>query len=150
MFSILIPTWNNLALLQLCVRSIRDNSAFPTMVAHMVGVGEETGNLDGMLEKIADFYEDEVAAAVKALTSILEPIMRAHGVAWGTPGLKAASLDHAMWWHRDGRVDEWVLYEQESPVALGGRGLSFGRIFSRDGTLLATVAQEGMVRVPTA
>jgi acyl-CoA thioesterase-2 len=55
-----------------------------------------------------------------------------------------------MWWHRDGRVDEWVLYEQESPVALGGRGLSFGRIFSRDGTLLATVAQEGMVRVPTA
>lgn len=82
--------------------------------------------------------------------SILEPIMRAHGVAWGTPGLKAASLDHAMWWHRDGRVDEWLLYEQESPVALGGRGLSFGRIFSRDGTLLATVAQEGMVRVPIA
>jgi acyl-CoA thioesterase-2 len=80
--------------------------------------------------------------------SILEPVMRAHGVAWGTPGLKAASLDHAMWWHRDGRVDEWLLYEQESPVALGGRGLSFGRIFSRDGVLLATVAQEGMVRVP--
>jgi acyl-CoA thioesterase-2 len=81
--------------------------------------------------------------------AILEPIMRAHGVSWGTPGLKVASLDHAMWWHRDGRVDEWLLYEQESPVALGGRGLSFGRIFSRDGTLLATVAQEGMVRVPT-
>ena len=54
---------------------LRQSSAFPTMVAHMVGVGEETGNLDGMLEKIADFYEDEVAAAVKALTSILEPIM---------------------------------------------------------------------------
>jgi acyl-CoA thioesterase-2 len=82
--------------------------------------------------------------------AILEPIMRAHSVAWGTPGLKAASLDHAMWWHRDGRVDEWLLYEQESPVAQGGRGLSFGRIFSRDGTLLATVAQEGMVRVPTS
>ncbi|MEX0993706.1 MAG: type II secretion system F family protein [Solirubrobacterales bacterium] len=54
---------------------LRASAAFPTMVAHMVGVGEETGNLDGMLEKIADFYEDEVAAAVKALTSILEPIM---------------------------------------------------------------------------
>jgi type IV pilus assembly protein PilC len=45
------------------------------MVAHMVGVGEETGDLDGMLGKVADFYEDEVAAAIKALTSILEPVM---------------------------------------------------------------------------
>jgi len=80
--------------------------------------------------------------------SILEPIMRAHGVAWGTPGLKAASLDHAMWWHRFGRVDEWLLYVQESPNAIGGRGLSLGRIYSRDGVLLASVAQEGMVRVP--
>ncbi len=52
--------------------------------------------------------------------SILEPIMRRHGVAWGTPGLKSASLDHAMWWHRDGRADEWVLYTQESPSAQGG------------------------------
>jgi type IV pilus assembly protein PilC len=54
---------------------LRKNHMFPTMVAHMVGVGEETGNLDGMLGKIADFYEDEVAAVVKALTSILEPVM---------------------------------------------------------------------------
>ncbi|UWD83693.1 acyl-CoA thioesterase II [Curtobacterium flaccumfaciens] len=82
--------------------------------------------------------------------SILEPIMRRHGVAWGTPGIKSASLDHAMWWHRDGRADEWILYTQESPSAQGGRGLAFGRMFSRDGKLLATVAQEGMMRVPTA
>jgi type IV pilus assembly protein PilC len=54
---------------------LRQSAAFPTMVAHMVSVGEETGNLDGMLDKVADFYEDEVAAAVKALTSILEPVM---------------------------------------------------------------------------
>ena len=81
--------------------------------------------------------------------SILEPIMRAHGVSWGTRGLKAASLDHAMWWHRPGRVDEWMLYAQESPNAIGGRGLSLGRIYSRDGVLLASVAQEGMVRVPS-
>ena len=80
--------------------------------------------------------------------SILEPIIRGHGVSWGTPGLKAASLDHAMWWHRFGRVDEWMLYVQESPNAIGGRGLSLGRIYSRDGVLLASVAQEGMVRVP--
>jgi type IV pilus assembly protein PilC len=54
---------------------LRKSDKFPTMVAHMVGVGEETGNLDGMLGKIADFYEDEVAAVIKALTSILEPVM---------------------------------------------------------------------------
>jgi acyl-CoA thioesterase-2 len=53
-----------------------------------------------------------------------------------------------MWWHRFGRVDEWLLYVQESPNAIGGRGLSTGRIFSREGLLLATVAQEGMIRIP--
>ncbi len=81
--------------------------------------------------------------------SLLEPILRRHGVSWSTPGLKVASLDHAMWWHRFGRVDEWMLYTQESPTATGGRGLSLGRIYNREGTLLASVAQEGMVRVPT-
>jgi acyl-CoA thioesterase-2 len=80
--------------------------------------------------------------------SILESNLRAHGLTWGHPGLKAASLDHAMWWHRPGRVDDWLLYVQESPNAIGGRGLSFGRIFARDGSLLASVAQEGMIRVP--
>lgn len=80
--------------------------------------------------------------------TILEPILRAHSLAWGSPGLKAASLDHAMWWHRFARVDEWMLYVQESPNAIGGRGLSTGRIYSRDGMLIASVAQEGMVRIP--
>ena len=80
--------------------------------------------------------------------SILESIFRRHGIAWSTPNLKAASLDHAMWWHRFGRVDEWMLYVQESPNAIGGRGLSTGRIYDREGHLLASVAQEGMVRVP--
>jgi len=80
--------------------------------------------------------------------TLLEPIYRRHGVAFVTPGLKAASLDHAMWWHRPARVDEWLLYVQESPNAVGGRGLSLGRIYDRAGTLVASVAQEGMVRVP--
>ncbi|WP_394552312.1 acyl-CoA thioesterase [Agromyces sp. MMS24-JH15] len=82
--------------------------------------------------------------------SILEPVLRGHGVAWATPGLKVASLDHAMWWHRDARADEWLLYTQESPAAGGGRGLSLGRIHTRDGVLVASVAQEGMIRVPGA
>lgn len=80
--------------------------------------------------------------------TIQESILRAHGVSWATPGLKVASLDHAMWWHRFGRVDEWMLYVQESPSARGGRGLATGRIYAADGTLLASVAQEIMVRVP--
>ena len=80
--------------------------------------------------------------------TIQESILRAHGISWATPGLKVASLDHAMWWHRPGRVDDWVLYVQESPSARGGRGLATGRIYARDGMLLASVAQEITVRVP--
>ena len=80
--------------------------------------------------------------------TIQEPVLRAHGIAWSHPGLKVASLDHAMWWHRAARVDEWLLYVQESPSAGGGRGLSTGRIFDREGRLVATIAQEIMVRVP--
>lgn len=82
--------------------------------------------------------------------TIQESILRAHGLSWATPGLKVASLDHAMWWHRFGRVDEWMLYVQESPSARGGRGLATGRVYAADGTLMASVAQEIMVRVPDA
>ncbi|MET2012496.1 acyl-CoA thioesterase II [Microbacterium chocolatum] len=90
------------------------------------------------------------AAALAYLSdlTIQEPVLRAHGLPWITPGLKVASLDHAMWWHRPGRVDDWLLYVQESPSARGGRGLSTGRVFSREGILLASVAQEIMVRAP--
>lgn len=111
-------------------------------VAHQAVWLKATGRLpdDPNLHRAALAYASDY--------SILEPIFRRHGVAWSTPGLKAASLDHAMWFHRFGRVDEWMLYVQESPNATGGRGLSLGRIFSRDGVLLASVAQEGMVRVP--
>jgi acyl-CoA thioesterase-2 len=53
-----------------------------------------------------------------------------------------------MWFHRPARVDEWLLYVQESPTAQSGRGLAMGRIFSRQGQLIASIAQEGMIRVP--
>ncbi|GAA2232554.1 acyl-CoA thioesterase II [Herbiconiux moechotypicola] len=78
--------------------------------------------------------------------TVLEPVMRRHGVAWARPDLKLASLDHAMWWHRFARADEWLLYTQRSPSASGGRGLAFGEIYDRGGRLIASVAQEGMVR----
>lgn len=80
--------------------------------------------------------------------SLLEPILRAHDLAFITPGLKMASLDHAMWWHRPVRADEWLLYTQHSPSAQGSRGLGTGRIYAADGTLACSVAQEGMIRVP--
>jgi acyl-CoA thioesterase-2 len=63
--------------------------------------------------------------------------------------MNVASLDHAMWWHRPARVDEWLLYVQESPSAQSARGLATGKIFNRAGQHVASVAQEGMVRVPT-
>lgn len=88
-----------------------------------------------------------VLAYMSDLT-IQETVLRAHGVAWSLPGLKVASLDHAMWWHRPARADEWLLYAQESPSARGGRGLARGRLFTRAGELVATVAQEIMIRVP--
>ena len=78
--------------------------------------------------------------------TILEPLLRQQGVAWGDAGLVTASLDHSLWLHRDGRVDEWVLYVQEAISIQRSRGLATGRFYSRDGTLLASVAQEGMIR----
>ncbi|PQZ93936.1 acyl-CoA thioesterase II [Arthrobacter sp. MYb227] len=80
--------------------------------------------------------------------TLLEPILRAHGLTWITRGMSVASLDHAMWWHRPFRVDEWLLYVQESPSASGARGLGTGQIFNRAGQLVASVAQEGMLRIP--
>ena len=78
--------------------------------------------------------------------TMLEPILRRHGLAWASEGLKAASLHHAMWWHRFARVDEWLLMVLDSPSATGGRGLTLGSIFDRSGALVASVAQEGMIR----
>jgi len=91
-----------------------------------------------------------VNAAVLAYCSdysLLEPVLRKHGLAWADRRLRVASLDHAMWFHRPGRADDWILYTQSSPSASSGRGLAAARMFSSDGTLLATVAQEGMMRL---
>ncbi|HMO10841.1 MAG TPA: thioesterase family protein, partial [Actinotalea sp.] len=78
---------------------------------------------------------------------VLEPVLRRHAASWATPGLAAASLDHAMWWHRPARADEWLLYVQGSPSAQGGRGLGTASVFDTAGRLVATIAQEGMVRL---
>ena len=61
--------------------------------------------------------------------------------------MQGASLDHAMWFHRSFRADEWLLYDQESPSASGARGLARGEIYRQDGTLAVSVVQEGLLRV---
>ena len=80
--------------------------------------------------------------------TILESIMKRHRLSWAHPGLNTASLDHAIWFHEKVNVNDWMLYVQHSPAAQSGRGLELGSIFAKDGKLLATVAQEGMIRVP--
>ncbi|WP_107402039.1 acyl-CoA thioesterase II [Streptomyces oceani] len=65
---------------------------------------------------------------------------------WGQRGFDMASLDHAMWFHRPFRADEWFLYEQESPIATGARGLARGQIYDRSGQLIVSVMQEGLFR----
>lgn len=69
-----------------------------------------------------------------------------HGHTFWEPQMQVASLDHAMWFHRDFRMDEWLLYAMQSPSASRARGLAIGRIFTRDGQLAATVSQEGLIR----
>ncbi|AOS64371.1 acyl-CoA thioesterase II [Actinoalloteichus hymeniacidonis] len=85
-------------------------------------------------------------AYVSDLT-LLDSVLARHGVYWGADRVVGASLDHAMWFHRPVRADEWFLYDSASPSASGGRGLAHGRFFTRDGKLIASVVQEGLVRV---
>ncbi|MDX2937452.1 acyl-CoA thioesterase [Streptomyces ipomoeae] len=83
--------------------------------------------------------------------TLLDSILLAHGRGgWAVGDVVGASLDHAMWFHRPFRADEWLLYDQESPSASAGRGLGQGRIYTRDGRLAISVIQEGVVRVPRA
>ena len=70
-----------------------------------------------------------------------------HGIAWTSGQVQLASLDHAMWFHRPFRADEWLLYSLDSPTAQGSRGLARGQIFSLDGRLVASTAQEGLMRL---
>ena len=81
--------------------------------------------------------------------TLLDSVLARHGVAWGLDKVLGVSLDHAMWFHRPFRADEWVLYDCASPSASGARGLATGRFFSRDGRLIAYVVQEGLLRVVT-
>jgi len=79
--------------------------------------------------------------------TLLETVLLEHRVSWYDGRISAASLDHAMWFHRPFRADQWLLYAQESPTAAGGRGLARGEVFTADGKLVVSVVQEGLIRV---
>jgi acyl-CoA thioesterase II len=92
---------------------------------------------------------DIAALAYVCDYTILEPVLRVLGLPWADERLVTASLDHAMWFHRPGPVDGWLLYAQQAVAAGRGRGLAAGRFFAADRTHLATVVQEGMIRTST-
>lgn len=104
------------------------------------------------LRATADVGDDPVLhACLLTYVSDLSLIWSAlvpHDALAALPRARIASLDHAVWFHRPARVHDWLLYDQTSPSASGGRGLVVGRIFDRSGLLLATVAQEGLIELP--
>lgn len=88
----------------------------------------------GLLAYVSDFH-------------LLDTALQPHGIAMISPRLIIASIDHAMWFHRSVRVDDWLLYAIDSPSASGALGFTRGSVFARDGRLVASAAQEGLIRV---
>ncbi|MBA2952498.1 acyl-CoA thioesterase II [Nocardioides sp. MAH-18] len=102
-----------------------------------------------MWVRLREGLPDDPAVHLAAFTyasdvSLLGSTLSVHGM--NPSKIQMASLDHTLWFHRPFRADEWWLYDQWSPTAVGARGLAFGRIFTADGTLVATAAQEGLIR----
>lgn len=88
-----------------------------------------------------------VLAAYASDYTLVDTILLAHGLSWGASNVMGASLDHAMWFHRPFRADDWVLYAQESPWSGGARGLARGQMFTASGDLVVSVVQEAMIRM---
>ena len=97
-------------------------------------LGEDEALHRSLLAYVSDFH-------------LLDTALKPHGVPMISPKLVIASIDHAMWFHRSVRVDDWLLYAIDSPSASGARGFTRGSVFARDGRLVASAAQEGLIRV---
>ncbi|HWS39695.1 MAG TPA: acyl-CoA thioesterase II [Arenimonas sp.] len=97
-------------------------------------IGDDVNMHRAMLAYASDFY-------------LLGTTTFPHAISYYQPNVQMASLDHALWFHRPFRIDEWLLYVLDSPTAQSARGLAHGSIYTRDGVLVATVAQEGLIRV---
>lgn len=118
-------------------RGLEADPARPAEARMWVRVDGELPD-DVLLQKAAFTYASDLTLIGAALVP--------HGIQINSPKLQPASLDHTIWFHRPLRADDWWLYDQFSPSASRGRGLALARVFSRDGTLVATVAQEGLIR----
>jgi len=119
---------------------------------YMAGESAQLGNRVWIRARTALPDNPDIHKGVLAYASdltLLDCALVPHNTSVFDPGIAPASLDHAMWFHRPFRADDWLLYSQESPNANGGRGFSIGHIFRRDGALVATVAQEGLIRRKT-
>jgi len=104
------------------------------------------------IKPIDDWSDQDIALQYALLAynsdfNLLTTAMQPHGVSVASKGIQVASLDHAMWFHHKPRTDDWWLYKLTSPAAAGGRGLNFGHIYHKDGQLMVTTAQEGLMRM---
>ena len=113
--------------------------------------GDERPAQSRLWIRVGGKLDDEELTHKAALTyasdlTLLGSTLVPHGMAISHPRIQSASLDHTIWFHRPFRADEWLLYDQASPSASGGRGLGIGRLFTEDGRLVASVAQEGLIR----
>jgi acyl-CoA thioesterase-2 len=122
----------------------------PVELSRYFGDKIEDGKIHVWIRTAAKLPDDPAlhmcALAYASDFSLLDAVMARYGRTLFDKRMMPASLDHAMWFHRPFRADEWLLYSQDSPSAQGGRGLARGLIFKQDGTLVASVAQEGSVR----
>ncbi|MEL7428887.1 MAG: acyl-CoA thioesterase II [Pseudomonadota bacterium] len=125
----------------------------PIAVEHYLSTKKLEPRQDIWIRATGDLPSDpEIQQAVLAYASdmtLLDTSLFAHGRAVFDPGLQVASLDHSMWFHRPVNVSDWHLYSQDSPNSSGARGLTRGSIYSREGVLVASVAQEGLIRERT-
>jgi acyl-CoA thioesterase-2 len=102
--------------------------------------------------KATDALPDDVSLQQCVLAyasdmTLLDTALLPHGIGWFDDRIQMASIDHAMWFHRPFRADQWLLYVQDSPSAFGARGFNRGTIYTADGILVASVAQEGLMRL---
>lgn len=118
-------------------RSLLRPTPQPALMHAWMRLGAPAGDDPALHRAILAYASDMMLLG----TSVLP-----HGVNWTKPGMLTASLDHAMWIHDDVRMDDWLLYATDSPWAGRGRGFNRGRFFTRDGRLVASTAQEGLIR----
>ena len=126
----------------------------PVEFKRYFGKKYEDGKFNVWIKAVSPLPDDpaihQCVLAYASDMTLLDTALVPHGRTLFEPEFMASSLDHALWLHRPFRADDWLLYSQDSPNLNGARGLSRGLIFARDGTLVASVMQEGLIRLRRA